>query len=126
KLGLEINWDAATKTATGTKEGLSISLQIDNNTAIVNDKEKSLTVAPKVVNNETFIPLRFVSENAEKEVSWDGISKEVYIANTDMQLIHLFEKHYAYTLEENLAGVMSTVDPSSPAYAQTEAVLGQI
>jgi hypothetical protein len=126
KLGLEINWDSATKTAIGTKEGLSISLQIGNSTAIVNGKEKSLTVAPKIVNNETFIPLRFVSENAEKEVSWDGISKEVYIADTNLQIIHLFEKHYAYTLEENLAGVMSTVDPNSPLYAQTEAVLGQM
>jgi hypothetical protein len=126
KLGLAINWDADTKTATGTKEGLTISLQIGNKTAIVNDKEKSLAVAPKVVNNETFIPLRFISENAEKEVSWDGISKEVYIADTNLQLIHLFEKHYSYTKDENVAGVMSTVDPSSPAYAQTEAVLGQM
>lgn len=126
KLGLTIGWDQATKTATGKKEGLSIELQIGSKTALVNGEKKPLTVAPKVVNGETFIPLRFVSENAQKEVSWDGISKEVYIADADLQIHNLFEKHLEYSAEENLAGVMSTVDPSSAGYAQTEMQLSQI
>jgi hypothetical protein len=45
KLGLTIGWDQTTKTATGVKEGLSISLQIGSKTAIVNGEKKQLTVA---------------------------------------------------------------------------------
>jgi len=95
-LGLTIGWEGTTKTVTGEKEGLSIELQIGSETAIVNGEEKSLAVAPKIENGETFIPLRFVSENAQKEVSWDGIIKEVYIADADLQIINLFDKHYQY------------------------------
>lgn len=114
------------QTNSGEKEGLSIELQIGSETAIVNGEEKSLAVAPKIENGETFIPLRFVSENAQKEVSWDGIIKEVYIADADLQIINLFDKHYQYMYLENLGGVMSTLDPESPAYTQTETLLSQV
>ncbi len=126
KLGLTIGWDQATKTVTGDKEGLSIELQIGSKTALVNGEERLLTVAPKIVNSETFVPLRFVSENAQKEVSWDGIIREVYIADAELQIQNLFDKHYGYSSEENLEGVMATLDPSSPAYEQTEEVFSQI
>lgn len=70
KLGLTIVWDSGTKKITGTKEGLEIVLQIDNKTAYVNGKQIDLDVAPKIVEGNTVVPLRFVGEAANKDVAW--------------------------------------------------------
>lgn len=71
KLGFEIGWDDENQIVTAEKESLVISLQIDNETALINDEEHTLAVAPKIVNKNTFVPLRFIGEAAGYEVSWD-------------------------------------------------------
>lgn len=126
KLGLTIGWDPETKKVTGEKEGLSIEMQIGNKMAIVNGEEKTLAVAPVIKNGFTFIPLRFVIENSDKEVSWDGYLREVYIADTEQQIDHLIEKHYYYNDLEDVEAVLSTIDPTSPAYEQTGVILEQM
>lgn len=55
-----------------------------------------------------------------------GISKEVFIADADLQIHNLFKKYIEYSGAENLAGVMATVDPSSSGYAQIEMQLSQL
>jgi hypothetical protein len=70
-LGLTFVWDQKTKTVTANKEGLIIKLTINNKIAVVNNEKKTLTVAPRIVNGNTFIPLRFVSEATGKTVSID-------------------------------------------------------
>lgn len=71
KLGFEIGWDDEHKVVTASKNSLSIVMQINNTTALVNDEEHTLTVAPKIVNKNTLVPLRFIAETAGYEVSWD-------------------------------------------------------
>lgn len=60
KLGLSIDWNQTTGTITGTKEGLTITLQLGSKQASVNGVITQLSVAPKLINNSTYIPLRFV------------------------------------------------------------------
>ncbi len=125
KLGLEIGWDADTKTVTGEREGLSIALQIGSKTAVVNGEELEMAVAPVLKNGYTFIPLRFVIEHSDKDVSWHGRERVVYIADTADQVKFVFGLHYEYANQGDIEGVISTVSSDSPGYQQTAANLNQ-
>ena len=62
-LNATVEWDGYTNTVTATKGEKIIKLQIGNNVALIDGKEKALDIAAKIVNNRTFVPLRFVSES---------------------------------------------------------------
>lgn len=55
KLGVQMKWDEATRTVSGTKEGLSLSLKIGSTNATVNGKTIKLDAAPKQIKNETYV-----------------------------------------------------------------------
>lgn len=78
-LGLEIEWDAATKTIIGSKLGLDIKLTLGEKTAYVNGQARQLAEAPMIKNNTTFVPLRFVGEALGRKVSWESASSSVQI-----------------------------------------------
>ena len=61
-LDVNISWNAQTQTVTGTKDGLALSLTIGITTATVNGEQKKLEVAPKTINNTTYVPVRFIGE----------------------------------------------------------------
>ncbi|MDB5054518.1 MAG: hypothetical protein JWM44_2568 [Bacilli bacterium] len=118
KLGLTVTWNGDTQTVTGTTYNLNIQLTIGSKTVVVNGKEEQLTVAPKIINDVTMIPLRFVGEASGREVSWDGRTKTVFIAKTEEQIYHLIKKNIDYTQVEDLDGFISTIDPNTAQLAQ--------
>lgn len=78
--GATITWDQSTLTALGiktiktvddTEETSSIVVQIDNQTAFVDSKPYELDVPAKVVNDRTFVPIRFVAEALGEKVEWN-------------------------------------------------------
>lgn len=79
KLGLAVGWDAATETVTGTKDGLTIELVIDDTDAYVNDQLSELELAPRLVDGNTLVPLRFVGEASGKEVKWVQNTSTIYL-----------------------------------------------
>jgi hypothetical protein len=125
KLGLTVTWDSASQTVTGTTYNLNIKLTIGSKTVLVNGEEKQLSVAPKIVNNVTMIPLRFVGEASGREVSWDGRTKTVFIASTEDQIYHIIKKNIAYTQAEDIDGFISTMDQSIPQLEQIKLSLQQ-
>ncbi|OMD83051.1 MULTISPECIES: copper amine oxidase N-terminal domain-containing protein [Paenibacillus] len=119
KLGLSIDWNHTTGTITGTKEGLTITLRPGSKQASVNGVITQLSVAPKLINNSTYIPLRFVGEATGNEVSWNAHSKTVTITGKTNQvnpqeINAFFEKYVTYTNNENYEGFMSLIDSKSP------------
>ncbi len=82
KLGLSVGWEQSTQTVTGQKDGLTIKLSIGSKTAYVNGSERSLPVAPKVVQGSTLVPLRFVSEASSRDVAWDQATQAIHIGGT--------------------------------------------
>lgn len=65
------------------KELLKVNLTVGSNTAEVNDINKVQDVAPQIVEGSTMVPLRFIAENLNAEVKWDGKLKEVTIIQGD-------------------------------------------
>ncbi|MGG1555633.1 stalk domain-containing protein [Paenibacillus ferrarius] len=72
KLGLSVGWDGIKNVVSGEKTGLKIQLTIGDNIAYINGKELQLDAAPKIIEGNTFVPLRFVGEASGGNVLWDG------------------------------------------------------
>lgn len=82
-VGANVQWDDSTKTAFAVREKNGemtvISIQINSDTAFINDTEVTLDTAALIVNDRTFVPLRFVMEALGEKVEWDDASSTVLI-----------------------------------------------
>jgi hypothetical protein len=79
KLGFTVDWDGEKQAATATKGDLAITLSINKGTAVVNQTVYFLEVSPLIRDDSTFMPLRFVSEAAGADVTWDETERSVQI-----------------------------------------------
>lgn len=79
KLGLKIEWNVKTQTITGSSDKLTIKLTIGSTSALINDKVKTLALAPRMINGNTMIPLRFVSEASGKETKWYNDTRVIQV-----------------------------------------------
>jgi hypothetical protein len=101
KLGLSMEWDATARKVIGKKSGLTIELQIGSETAWVNGQSYQLSVAPVLRNNQTFIPLRFISEHAAREVDWNEAKQVIYIANTEALILYVLKEYIGSSASES-------------------------
>lgn len=79
-MGGKIEWNDYDKRVSISSNGNKINLWIGDKTVTVNGKEKETDVAPYI--SETYremLPLRFIVENLDCDVDWDGITKKVTI-----------------------------------------------
>lgn len=81
-LDVNITWNKQTQTVTGSKNGLDLSLTIGSTTATVNGEKKKLEVAPKTINNITYVPVRFIGETIGYKVEWNPKLRTItFVAN---------------------------------------------
>ena len=69
-MGATLNFDNTSKTINLKKDDNIISLTIGSKNATVNDSPMTLSLEPKLINNTTMVPIRFISENFECIVNW--------------------------------------------------------
>ena len=74
-----VDWDGATQTVKLTMANDVIILVINNKTAYQNNTAHTLDVAPIVINGRTMLPIRFIAENFNLGVAWEGDTKTVTI-----------------------------------------------
>ncbi len=79
-LGATTTWDGSTKTVTIVKGAKTVKITINKTEMYVNGEMKMQDTAPIIVDSRTFVPLRFVSEALEANVTWDGKIRTVYIS----------------------------------------------
>lgn len=102
ELEMEVSWFQESKIVVGEKEGLIIRLIVGSKTASVNDDFVQLTVAPKIVNGSTMIPLRFVSEATGNDVKWHNDTRTITITtptHMDEKLVEgevIYKSGYKY------------------------------
>lgn len=80
-LGAKVKWDDKTKTATASLKGKEVSVSIGSEMAVVNGSKFQMETAPFIHNDITLVPLRFVSENLNADVKWDGAARRVIITS---------------------------------------------
>lgn len=83
KLNAEVVWDGNEQKVTANKEGIDLILYIGKTTAYVNGVAIILDVPPKILNNRTLVPIRFVSESFGAEVGWNGTDRIVTVTSKE-------------------------------------------
>ena len=84
EMGASVSWNGEEERITLSTENGDIRMRIQDPLVYVDDSlygevRYTLTVAPKIRDSRTFIPLRFVSEQLGYTVSWNGETKEITI-----------------------------------------------
>jgi thiosulfate/3-mercaptopyruvate sulfurtransferase len=99
-LGAIVEWKPETRVAVGSRDGIVVCIPIDSTTATVNGVEKSLDVPAQIIDNRTFIPMRFVGEAFGDGVQWEGATQTVMIdRSTERKIAPLVSTEW---LENNL------------------------
>ena len=69
-LGADVSWTGENKTVTAVKNDTTIQLQVDNNIMQVNNDTVELETPARLVNDNTMVPVRAVSEALDARVEW--------------------------------------------------------
>jgi N-acetylmuramoyl-L-alanine amidase len=77
EIGAIVSFDDVARKVIIVKDKTNIQLAIDSTTALVNGKKTPLEVAPKIENDTTMLPLRFVGELLGIEFKWDPTTYSV-------------------------------------------------
>ncbi|MDW7673671.1 MAG: stalk domain-containing protein, partial [Bacillota bacterium] len=78
-LGAEINWIEGLQQVEATIGNNQVKLTINDSNAYANGQLITLDVPPKLVNNRTLVPLRFISESLGLQVDWDPVIRAVIL-----------------------------------------------
>lgn len=82
-LGAEVEWDAATRTASGVKSGIKVSFTIDKPYVSINYNEKAIDAPATIVSDRTLVPVRALAEGFGVKVDWDGATRTVKLTSND-------------------------------------------
>ena len=80
-LGATVTWEPASQTITLRTEGKLIALRIGDSRAIRNGQTIKLDLPAQIIDNRTMVPLRFVSESLNTQVSWDSTTRTIRIVS---------------------------------------------
>ena len=69
--GAAINSKAKPLVANTAGDINSVTFSIDDTNATVNGEAAAMDVPARLINDQTFVPLRFLSENLGYNVQWD-------------------------------------------------------
>ncbi len=82
-LDTEVEYDAGTRTITGTSGDTVIQLTVDSTQATVNGEEVALDVPATVMEGRTLVPVRFIAESTGQEVGWEARTRTVLITTVE-------------------------------------------
>lgn len=73
ELGATIEWEAPTQTVRLNKDFITMSLQIGNPEAILNEQKVLLNQAPEMAAGSMMVPLRNICQALGAEITWDPV-----------------------------------------------------
>ena len=82
KLGADIGWYGESQMVVAQQNNMTVEMTIDNPVATVNGASVPMDIAPRLVNDKTMIPLRFLSENLGYNVEWNDETNTAVITTT--------------------------------------------
>lgn len=82
-LGAEVGWKNDTQTVIADKDDTTVTASIGNTKMYIDNEEKTMDVAPMLIDGRTLVPVRFVAEAFDCEVFWSDEDYAVYIKTED-------------------------------------------
>lgn len=80
-LGLEVEWNAKDKEVIISQGEDYFVFLIGENFYSKGDIKMEMDVAPKIVSDRTFVPIRIIAELFDKDVNWDNANRTVVIGS---------------------------------------------
>ena len=80
-LGLEVDWDNNLKQITVSQGDDHFIFVIGQNFYTKDEIKQDLDVAPKIINDRTFVPIRVIAEAFNQKVNWDNVARTVAIGS---------------------------------------------
>ncbi|MBD0384749.1 DUF4253 domain-containing protein [Paenibacillus sp. WST5] len=88
-LNYKLTWNEEKQSIIANNGKADIELTIGSNSALVSNKSNELALAPRIINGDTFVPLRFVGEVSGGDVTWEQKTNHVNIVtDKGYYLIH--------------------------------------
>lgn len=84
-LGAAVNWNGNNQTVTVTMGTTTLVLTINQTQAVLNGKIVTMPIAPKIINDCTMIPARFVGENLGMNVEFDSKTDTISLTQSSAQ-----------------------------------------
>ncbi len=110
-LGLEVSWNEYSQLITASNGDVVITLKIGDNIATIRDingyNEVLLDTPSKLINNSTFVPVRFISEAVGAEVTWDHLTSTVDIKYGTLFSVSIDDT--TITLNDNIDTVLESL-----------------
>ena len=85
EMGGAVGWEADTRTAVLNYGDKEVRLVIDSATAYLNGEATEIDTAPAIINDRTMLPIRFIAENFDFTVGWDGDTQTVTISKAEKE-----------------------------------------
>lgn len=119
-LGLDVSWDGNTQKV--IIEGrVKISFAIDSDTVEVNGESVKIDVPAHIVDDRTFVPLRFISERMDADVEWDEATRTIDIKErrgTPGNGNHVGMPGGGQTAKETDPAVLAVIEEGSEKFEQ--------
>ncbi len=78
-LGAQVLWEESTETVSILKGSKTIKLKAGSNWVYVNGKQVEIDIPVSIINGRVMVPVRFIAEELEFKVTWDGEESVVFI-----------------------------------------------
>ncbi len=124
EIGATVTWDNANRTVRVEKDGKSFLLKIDSRLVEFNNggSYELTDVAPKIINDRTFVPLRLVSNALNININWDEENRYVLVdSNKPSEVDPGFQaKIISHEAGVTIDGKTQLQMTSSPTFAKLE------
>ena len=124
QLGAIVTWDNANRTVKVYKDGNTFLLRIDSRLVEYNNGEsyEITDVAPKLINERTFVPLRLVSNALNININWDEANRYVLVdSDKTTEVESGFKVNIiSQNANETVKGKTQLQMTSSPTFAKLE------
>ncbi|HPZ71111.1 MAG TPA: copper amine oxidase N-terminal domain-containing protein [Peptococcaceae bacterium] len=82
-LDAQVDWDEVTRTVTVTRDDKVVVLDLNTGGATVNGTVIELDVPAQIINDRTYVPLRFVGESLGENVDYDYATGDINIGSVE-------------------------------------------
>lgn len=88
-LDANVDWNNVKRTITAKKDDKILTINVDTNSATLNDKTLNMPISVEIIEDKTYVPLRFVCEAFNMEVNWDSSKQNISIKTEKPNYIFL-------------------------------------
>lgn len=79
ELGASVQWKASNQSIKIVMDGTVVDMRVGSRFVTVNGSTRTLPMVPEVKNGTTFVPVRFISEEYGRSVTWNAKSQQILI-----------------------------------------------